>query len=214
MNCSKSEQWLSEYLEASLPAEETELVAKHLETCANCSALLAEMRLAFSLCEKYPVVEMDPDFVERILLRTSGRPRTRSFRERFDQYFLRPLLTPRFAVGASLAALFLVLMTNLMVPRLSGAISSWSPKDLMSFMDQGVHRLYGQVLKAYDLKDNWESQFSRLKNNTWNNVRSVIDQIDEPVEGRKKSQDGEQQEQQKGGKAPKERTSGLMSSPA
>jgi len=211
MDCSRIEQWLSEYLEESLPAEEKEQVTKHLETCSSCSSLLTEMRLAFSLCEKYPTVEMDPDFIERILLRTSGRPRTRSFRERFDQYFLSPLLTPRFAVGASLAALFLVLMTNLMVPRLSGAISSWSPKDLMSFMDQGVHRLYGQVLKAYDMKDNWESQFSRLKNNTWNNVRSVIDQIDEPVEGRKKSQDGEQQ---KGGKAPKERTSGLMSSPA
>ena len=210
MDCSKTEQWLSEYLESSLPAEETERVTRHLESCPNCSSLLAEMRSVLSVCESYPSLEMDPDFLEKILLRTSGRPRTRSFRERFEQYFMRPLLTPRFAVGASLAALFLVLVTNLMIPRFSGAVSSLSPRDLMSFMDQGVHRLYGQVLKAYDLKDNWQSQFSRLKNNTWNNMRSIIEQIDAPVEGRKKSQDGEPQKE----KAPKEKSSGLMGSAA
>ncbi len=210
MDCSRIEQWLSEYLESSLPAEETELVEKHLKTCAGCSALLAEVRSILSICDKYPTLDMDPDFIEKILLRTSGRPRTRSFRERFDQYFLRPLLTPRFAVGATLAALFLGLVTNLMIPRLSGAVSSFSPQNLVSFMDQGVHHLYGQVLKAYDLKDNWESQLSRLKNNTWNGMRSIIDQMDAPVEGRKKSQEGEPQKET----APKERSSGLMSSPA
>ena len=211
MDCTRIEQWLSDYVESRLPAEEKEHVTKHLETCSNCSALLAEMRSVLSLCDSYPSLEMDPDFIEKILLRTSGRPRTRSFRERFDQFFVRPLLTPRFAAGASLAALFLVLITNLMVPRLSGAVSSLSPGGLLSFMDQGVHGLYGQVLKAYDLKDNWQSQFSRLKNNTWNNVRSIIEQMDAPVEGRKKSQDGDPQ---KGGKAPKEKSSGLMASPA
>ena len=51
--------------------------------------------------------------LRRILLRTSGRPRTRSFRELFTQYFLSPMLTPRFAVGAVLATLFVVLLVNL-----------------------------------------------------------------------------------------------------
>jgi hypothetical protein len=210
MDCSIIEQWLSEYLDSSLPAEEQEHVRKHLETCSNCSSLLAEMRSTLSSCANYPILELDPDFIEKILLRTSGRPRTRSFRERLDQYFLRPLLTPRFAVGASLATLFLVLMTNLTIPHLSGTASALSHRELMSLMDKGVHHLYGQVLKAYDLKDNWEAKFNRFKNNTWNNMRSVIDQMDAPVEGRKKSQDGEPQKE----KPAKDKSSSLMLLPA
>lgn len=208
MDCSKIEQWLSGYLESSLPAEETENVAKHLETCANCSALLVEMRSALSLCGSYPVLEMDPDFIEKILLRTSGRPRTRTFRERLNQYFVHPFLTPRLAVGASLVTLFLVLMTNLMGPRLSGAASALAPEELLRYMDQGVQHLYGQVLRADALKDDWQAQFSRFKNNTWNKMRSIMEQMDAPVEGRRKSQDEKKE------KAPKEKSSSLMESSA
>ena len=108
MDCSRIEQWLSEYIESSLPAEETEQVRQHIETCSSCAALANQMRLTLSLCKNYPSLEMEPDFVEKILLRTSGRPRTRSFRERLNLYFVRPLLTPRFAVGTGLATLFLL----------------------------------------------------------------------------------------------------------
>jgi len=209
MDCSKIEQWLSDYMEASLPAEEREHVKKHLETCPNCSALLTEMRSVFSL-RLYPALDVDPDFIEKILLRTSGRPRSRSFRERFNLYFLRPLLTPRFAVGASLAALFLVLMANLLVPRLSTAISALSPQQLLQMMDHGVSQLYGEGLRAYEKKNEWQAQFSRFKNNAWNSLRSVIEQMDGPVEGRKKSHEGEPQKES----APKEKSSGLWLLPA
>jgi hypothetical protein len=205
MDCSRVEQWLSEYMEATLPAEETENITKHLETCSGCSAILAEMRSAFSLCRSYPVVEMNPDFIEKVLLRTSGRPRSRSFRERFQQYFLRPLLTPRLAVGASLATLFLVLMGNLLVPRLSTAVSDLSPQGLFQMMDHGVSQLYGQGLRAYEKKNEWQAQFSRFKSNAWNSVRSVIEQMDGPVEGRKKSHESGPQKEN----APKEKTSSL-----
>jgi anti-sigma factor RsiW len=126
MNCSTIEQWLSEYVESSLPAEETQIVAKHLETCTRCTALVAEMKSALSACRHYPSLELDPELVERILLRTSGRPRTRSLRDRVNQYFVRPILTPRFAAGAVLAALFLVLMVNVTIPKLKGSVSAMS----------------------------------------------------------------------------------------
>jgi len=205
MECSKIEQWLSEYMEASLPAEEREHVKKHLETCSNCSAILTEMRSVYSLCHSYPALD-----VEKILLRTSGRPRSRSLRELLNFYLLRPLLTPRLAVGASLATLFLVLMANLMVPRLSTAISALSPQELLRMMDHGVSQLYGEGLRAYEKTDEWQAQFSRLKGNAWNSLRSVIEQIDGPVEGRKKSHEGEPQKES----APKEKSSGLWLLPA
>jgi hypothetical protein len=206
MDCSKIEQCLSEYIEASLPAEETSFVTNHLNTCPSCSALAAEMRSVLSLCRSYPALDLDPDIVERILLRTSGRPRTRSLRERFQQYFVRPLLTPRFAVGASIATLFLAFTANLLVPRLSGAVSVLSPQELLRLLDRGVSQLYGEGLKAYEAKNEWQAQFNRLKNNTWNGLRSIMEQMDGPVEGRRKSNEGEPPK----GNAPKEKSSGVL----
>jgi len=208
MDCSKVEHWLSEYVESSLPAEETEHVTNHLKTCRACSALLAEMQSVLSLCKGYPALEMDPNFVERILLRTSGRPRTRSFRERLSHYFVRPLLTPRFAVGASLATMFLVLMGNFMVPRLSGAVTYLSPQEWLRLVDRGVSQLYGEGLKAYEAKNEWQEQFNRFKNNTWNGLRSIMEQMDGPVEGRKKPGDGVPRKES----APKEKSSGVLTS--
>ena len=210
MNCSKIEQWLSEYMEASLPPGDMELVKAHLETCPGCSALLAEMQSVLSLCRDYPALEMDPDFTERILLRTSGRPRTRSIKERITRYFVRPILTPRFAVGASLAALFLVLMVNLMVPRMSEAVSALSSRGVLGVIDQGVRGLYGEALKAYETKNEWQAQFSRFRSNTWNSLRSIREQMNEPVEGRKKSQEGEPRKDN----PPKEKSSAMWLLPA
>jgi len=205
MDCSKTEQRLSEYLESSLPVDEMSQVTKHLENCPRCSALLGEMRSIVSMCHNYPTLEMDRDFLERILLRTSGRPRTRSLKERLDQYFIRPLLTPRLAVGASLATLFLILVGNFAAPRLSSALSTLSPPQLLRLMDRGVQQLYGETLKAYDKKNRWQARFSSFKTDTVNKVRYVFEQMDTPVEGRKKS---EEQPQRKEG-APKEKTSRL-----
>lgn len=211
MDCSKIEQWLSEYMESSLPADETREVTKHLESCRHCSALLGEMRSVISLCHSYPALEMDPDLLEKILLHTSGRPRTRSFRERLDRYFIRPLLTPRFAIGASLAALFLVLMFNLMVPRLSMAVSALSPSEMLQLMDRGVRQLYGEGLKAYNIKTEWQEQFVRFKNSALNNLRFMIEQMDVPVEGRKKSEEPTQEKEKA---PPREKSSRLLLRPA
>lgn len=212
MECLRIEQWLSEYLESSLPAEERESVEKHLETCKSCADLLSEMRSVLSICHSYPVLDLDPDFLDKILVRTSGHPRTRSFGERLNQYFLRPLLAPRFAVGASLATLFLALMTNLVVPKFS--TSALAPSELLRYMDQGVQRLYGQVLKANDVKDSWSSEISRFGTNAWNGIRSIKEIMDAPVEGHKKPENGDSQGDPKKEKSLKEKSSGLMSLPA
>jgi hypothetical protein len=206
MDCSRIEQWLSEYIESSLPAEETEQVRRHIETCSNCAELASQMRLTLSLCQNYPSLEMAPDFVEKILLRTSGRPRTRSVRERLNLYFVRPLLTPRFAVGTGLATLFLLFSVNIVGPRISSAFSALSPQEMLRFVDRGVSQLYGKGLKANETKNEWQAQFNRFKNNTWNGLRSIMEQMDGPIEGRKKLNEGGPQKET----APKEKSSGVL----
>ena len=61
-------------------------------------------------------------------------------------------------------------------------------------MDRGVQRLYGQGLKAYDKTNEWQAQFNYFKNNTVNKLRFMIERIDVPMEGRKKSEEPGQQE--------------------
>jgi len=210
MDCSRIEQWLSDYMEASLPAEEADKVSKHLEGCQNCSALLQEMQSAIYCCHNYPSLELDPQSIERILLRTSGRPRTRSFKELLQLYIVRPLLTPKLAIGATLATLFIILMLDLTLPKLSVTISSLSSTGIVQLMDRGAQQLYGEGLRAYNKKNELQDQFNRFKNNILNSLRSIMDQIEVPVQGHKKT---EEQAPRKD-KAPKEKSSSLFQWPA
>jgi hypothetical protein len=198
MECLKIEELLSEYLERSLPPEDMSRVAEHLHECNACSVLLEEMRSVLAACKGFPRLEPDIELVEKILLRTSGRPRTRSFRELLQQYFLRPMLTPRFAVGAALVALFLVLATNLLLPHLTPMASLISPKEWVRQMDRGVQAIYSQGLKAYDKKNEWQAWMSFQKNTVFNKLGFFIEQLDVPVQTKEKSQQPKPQRDSKG----------------
>jgi hypothetical protein len=206
MNCSNVEERLSEYLERSLPADGMAQVAEHLHECSSCSSLLEEMRSFLAACKGFPRLEFDVNLAERILLRTSGRPRTKTLKERFQEYIVRPMFTPRFAVGAVLATLFVVLIVGLMGPKLSVMASALSPREMMRRMDRGVQQLYSEGLKAYDKKNEWQAQFGFIKNNVFNKLGFMIEQLDVPVEGKKKS--GEPRQRQE--KAPNKNSSILL----
>jgi hypothetical protein len=126
--------------------------------------------------------------------------------ELISQYVLRPMFTPRFAVGAVLATLFLVLVMNFIVPRASSVASALSPSELFRTMDRGVQGIYGEGLKLYDKKNEWQAQFTFFKNNLFNRLGIMIERLDVPVEGKKKP--GEPQKQQE--KAPGNESSLLL----
>lgn len=206
MDCPKVEERLSEYMESSLSPESMAQVAEHLKACPQCSALLREMESITLLCRRLPDLEMDPDLVDRILIRTLGRPRRRSLFERLKQSIFPPLFTPRFAVGAGLATLFLALVINLMGPQVPAALSALSPSSVFGFLDRGVQRLYSSGIKAYDKTNQWQAELSSFKKSTLNRMRFMIEWIEVPMEGRKKSEKPEQRKEQ----APEEKRSGLI----
>jgi hypothetical protein len=150
---------------------------------------------------------MDVDLLEKILLRTSGRPRTLSLGEQI-QLLLRSLLAPRFAAGAGLAVLFLALSLNFMLPRTSGGASSLSALELLNWMDRGTQFMYGEGLKAFDKKNALMAEFQFLKNSTTQKVRFMLEQFNIPIEeGRKKPAEPMQEKKQ----APNEQYSRLLS---
>ena len=210
MNCSRIEQKLSAYMESSLPADETNQVEEHLKGCRQCSELLFEMQSVAALCQSYPTLELEPDLLERILLRTSGRPRTLSFRERFQKYFWGPLLTPRFAAGAVLATLFLALSLNLMMPRLSTALSLLSPPEMLRILDRGVQTLYSEGLRVYNKTNELQENFIYFKNDTVDKMRFFFERMEVPVEGRQKSEDPVREKES----TPREKRTHLLMWPA
>ena len=201
MKCENVEQSLSAYIERSLPQEEMVQVAEHLQECSRCLELMEEIRSILVTCRAFPSYEVDSSLVDRILLRTSGKTRSLTLRERFRAYFLRPVLTPRFAAGAGLVLLFLVLLVDLIGPRMGVVAASLSPRELFRQMDRGVQRIYSEGQKLYLTKNEWQEQFTFYKNNMFKKLGFMIEQLDAPVEGNKKSNEPEPPKQAPGQKS-------------
>jgi hypothetical protein len=141
-----------------------------------------------------PALNPGGSLVERILLRTSGRPRRRTVREIVTQYVFRPMFTPRFAAGAALAALTFVFAMNWVVPPASALTAALSPGEILRQMDRGVQRIYGEGLKAYDKKNELQAEFTFFKDNVFKKVGFVIEQLDVPDEGNQDSEDPGQEQ--------------------
>jgi hypothetical protein len=183
MECHEAEEYLSGYMELELPADAMRRVAGHLDRCPDCSALLEEMRRTVTLCRSLPEPEMDGDLLERILERTSGRAKPAPLLERLGRFAVQPMLMQRFAFGAGLAAVFIALMANLVPLRMSEALSSLSPSGMVSMMDRGVRRLYGEGIKAYDKKNEWEAQLTYMTGSVIHRLRYMMERFDIPAEG-------------------------------
>lgn len=197
MECQYCEDRLSAYLERTLFEGEMRQVSEHLDRCGDCAALLENMRSLTAACRTFPILEPGTELLERILLRTSGRPRTRSLREVLDRFLLRPLMTPRLAVGASLAALFLALLFHFMVPRVSAVAAAIAPGEVLRHLDRGVQQIYSEGVKVYDKKNEWQAQITFIKNNLLNKLGFMIEQLDVPVEGNKDKSGQPRQQQEK-----------------
>ena len=205
MECGFIEERLSDYIERSLPHETMVRVAEHLQECPRCSRVMEEMRFILVTCKAFPIMEMDTALLDRILLRTSGRPRTRPLRERFRSYFLQPVLTPRFATSVGLILLFTALIVDLLAPRASVLATVLSPRELFGRMDRGVQQIYSEGLRLYTSKNELQEQFTSYKNNVLGKLGIMIEQLDVPIEGKKKATEPKQPE-----KSPKQKSSVML----
>jgi len=206
MNCRYCEERMSDYIDRTLPPAEMEVVLEHLDTCASCAELARSVRTLLAECKTYPVLEPDLALVERILLRTSGRPRRRTLRELITEHLVSPILTPRFAAGAALSLLFVAFAIHWISPRVGDVASVLAPRQVFRNMDRAAQGVYSEGLRLYDKKNEWQAQFSYIKNNVFTKLGLMIEQLDVPEQGHEKS--GEPGQQQK--KNPSEKSSLLL----
>ena len=206
MDCRYVEEHLTDYMDRSLSTGELQAIGEHLDHCAACASLLDDVRAVTVDCKTFPQLDPGIPLLERILLRTSGRPRTRPLGELFAEYVFRPMLTPRFAMGAALSLMFATFAIYWITPRVSGVAAALSPREVFRSMDRAAQGIYGEGLKIYDKKNEWQAQFSFIKTNVFNRLGLMMDQLDVPVQGNDKS--GEPRQQQP--KAPSEKSSLLL----
>jgi hypothetical protein len=200
MRCELVEDRLSGYIERTLSHEEMVEVAEHLKECPRCLSLMEEIQSIVVTCQAFPSYDVDTALLDRIVLRTLGRPRTRTLRERLRAYFLQPILTPRFAAGVGLTLLSVALLASFITPRMNRLASAFSYRELLLQMDRGVQQIYSEGLKLYDAKNEWQAQFVFLKNSVLHRLGFMIDQIDVPIEGNKKPAEQKQPEKAPGQK--------------
>lgn len=156
------ENLVSDYLEGQLDIVRRAEVEKHLAACAECRALLAEVRRAYELCHSAADLEPAPWLVPKILRATIGE-RQPSLRQRLAAFF-RPGLSIRVAYGVAMTVVSLSIVVNAAGINLRHlTLANLNPRTWVYQADRSGHLLIGRVEKYYyDLKVVYEIE-SRLR---------------------------------------------------
>lgn len=156
------ENLISEYLEEQLTVVRRAEVETHLAACAECRALVADVRHAFELCHTAESLEPPPWLVPKILRATLGE-RKPSLKEQLQAWF-RPMLQTRVAYGVAMGVFSLSMIINVAGINLRHVRpADLNPANWVYQADRNGHLLIGRVEKyCYDLKVVYEFQ-SRLQ---------------------------------------------------
>ncbi len=149
LDCADCEALLCDYLDGALPREQRGSFEAHLADCAACAALARDGASALAFMERAAEVEPPPQLVTKILYQIP-RGRTSGVQGWLNR-LLRPVLQPRYVMGAMLTILSLSVMT-----RCAGApdhplnASDLDPVKLWASLDDRVHRMWQRSLKTYE----------------------------------------------------------------
>jgi hypothetical protein len=168
MTCGELEILLSDYLDGTLEAAEARSVEAHLESCAACSELARDARLAMAFMERVADAEPPPRLLALILEETgSGRHGRLGNPRGILAWFgklLRPALSPRPVMGMLMTILSFSMMArcaNIPLRQLQPA--DMSPAKIWAALDDRADRIWVRSVKFYEnLKVVYEIQ-SRLR---------------------------------------------------
>lgn len=159
------EKLASEYLEGHLePAPKSEVEA-HLNGCASCRELLADLRSALELCHSASELEPPPWLTSKILLATVGE-RKPTLREQVTA-FVRSALQPRLAYMVAMTLFSLTVIVNAAGIDLRNlTLEDLNPRTWMYRVNRRGHLFYARAEKFYyELRVVYEveSRFRQLR---------------------------------------------------
>jgi len=159
------ENLASDYLEGLLEAPLQAAVEAHLNGCAECRELMADVRHALAVCRAAEDLEPRPWLISKILLATVGE-RKPTWRERLAAY-VRPVLQPRVAYPIAMTVFTFSVLVNaagLSLRRLT--FEDLNPRTWVDRANRQGHLMLAHAEKFYyDLRVVYEieSRFRQLR---------------------------------------------------
>ena len=160
MNCSRFETILTDYLEQGLDSPVQQAVEIHLGDCEQCRALLENVVTLRRELEDFPELTPPDDLVDRILVKTTGRPKPLSFWKETILPTMKPFFTKRFTFATVLLFVFLSLMVNLVGPPAGAALS---PGGLAESADKLTTQIAMKWAQALSFTDSVAGEILLLK---------------------------------------------------
>lgn len=156
------ENLISDYLEGQMDAVRRVEVDAHLQGCAPCQELVADVRHAMEMCQSAEELEPAPWLVSKILLATVGE-RKPTFAEQLAAFF-RPAARVRFAYAVGMAVFSFSIIVNTAGINLSQlTLEDLNPRTWFYQANRTGHLVAARAEKFYyDLRVVYEIE-SRLR---------------------------------------------------
>jgi anti-sigma factor RsiW len=164
MNCDRCEEKMSEYLEGALNSIERSAMDTHLQACAVCRDLLADMSQVLSWGRRFPVYEAPAWLATRIIANTP-----RLARESWSDTIAAAwkwVVDPRIAMGLFTATLVLGWLSSL-----AGISANWTtvvrnPAAVYYEAQGAMNRAYDEAIRRYyrsPLVNEIKTRFEQLR---------------------------------------------------
>jgi hypothetical protein len=153
MICADLEALICEYVDGTLPADARVQVEDHLADCRACAELARDGRAAVDFMERAAVVDPPPELLTRILFQASGTLASASGGSGFRRWLRRtvhPILQPRFAMGMAMTILSFAMLARYVVPLRQLSPADLSPGEVVTSVENRVHRLWQRSVKFYE----------------------------------------------------------------
>jgi hypothetical protein len=158
-NCTLTEERLSDFLDGTLPPEESAAFSEHGAGCGVCTLMVAEVGEMVGRMQRTPFVQEPPLLLTKILAATLGPRKQERASEGFFGW-LSAIWQPRFAMGvATVAASFIIVVHAGGTKSNKNALN---PVNVMRAANRQAHLTYAHGVKfVNDLRLVYEIQ-SRL----------------------------------------------------
>jgi hypothetical protein len=151
MNCAEIELLICDYVDGTLSAADKTKVNLHLAECPECRELARDSAAAVRFIERAEEVEAPPELVTKILFDAPWRknkPLVQGVRGRLSKW-LRPVLQPRFVMGAAMTILSFSLLSRF-TPIHQLKASDLEPKAVWVGLENRVLDAWDRTVKFYD----------------------------------------------------------------
>jgi hypothetical protein len=158
LSCEQFEILLADHIDGELRsaarAGDRAAFEEHLSTCAACAALAEDAQNAVEFMKISADVDVPPVLMTKILHATNSgwefKLRAKGIRGAINR-FLRPVLQPRFVMGAMLTLMSITMLSRCAGgPKTKLSAADLDPVRLWTSLDDKTHRIWDRTMKSYE----------------------------------------------------------------